>query len=88
MPPAPTIPEPTTAPGPALPAAPASWWDRLLLLAQRWVLIVAGAQVAQRLPLPLLEEWLPIKHIVIAVVTVILMGKTLFDTLFYDRFVP
>lgn len=83
MEPAPTLPE-----SPPAPPARWSWWDRLFLLAKRWVLIVVGAQIAQSLPLPLLEDWLPVKHILIAVVTVMLMGKALFDTLFYDRFVP
>lgn len=83
MEPAPILPE-----SPPAPPARASWWDRLYLLAQRWVLIMAGAQIAQALPLPIVEDWLPAKHILIAVATVILMGKTLFDTLFYDRFVP
>lgn len=83
MEPAPTLPESTPAPRTRSP-----WWGRLFLLAQRWVLIIAGAQIAQALPLPLLEDWLPVKHLAIAVATVILMGKALFDTLFYDRFVP
>ena len=81
----PATPLPESVP---VPPPPLSWWDRLFLLAKRWVLILAGGQIAQLLPLPLLEDWLPVKHILIAVVTVILMGKTLFDTLFYDRFVP
>ena len=60
------------------------WVDLLLRLAT----IAVGAMIVSRLPLPLLDDWLPIKNVVIAVVSVGLTGKALYDTLFYDRFWP
>ncbi len=63
----------------------ARWWGRLLL---RLAAIAAGAALALQIPLPALEAWLPLRNVLVAVVTVGLMGKALYDTLFYDRFWP
>ena len=41
-----------------------------------------------RLPLPIVEDWLAIKDVIVAVAAVILSGKCLFDTFFYDHFHP
>jgi hypothetical protein len=73
---------------PATPASPPSAALRWTLLGVRVLGIAAGAAVLGRIPLPLLDEWLPVKNVVIAVAAVALMGKCLYDTLFYDRFWP
>lgn len=65
-----------------------SAWRRWGLALLRIGLIAAGASVLMRVPLPVLEDWLPVKNVVIAVAAVGLIGKTLFDTLFYDHFWP
>ena len=62
--------------------------DRWVDLALRLATIAVGAWAVSRLPLPLLDDWLPIKNVVIAVVSVGLTGKALYDTLFYDHFWP
>jgi hypothetical protein len=66
----------------------ASLAARLLLLAVRLGLVLAGAWAAQRVPLPLLEDGISFKAPLIAIATVILGGKVAYDTLFYDRFRP
>jgi hypothetical protein len=60
--------------------------ERWLLTLSRIVIIFLVASILTRLPLPIVEDWLPIKDVVIAVVSVILAGKCLFDTFFYDHF--
>lgn len=67
-------------------ATRAAWrrWGFALL---RISLIAVGASILMRVPLPMVD-WLPVKNVVIAVIAVGLVGKTLFDTLFYDRFWP
>ncbi|MFN3649120.1 MAG: hypothetical protein ACK47B_06015 [Armatimonadota bacterium] len=44
--------------------------------------------VVARLPVPFLADWLPVRNLVAAVLAVTLAGKTLYDTLFYERFWP
>ena len=77
---------------PALPKEerlkPEKWWLRWVLLGFRVAQILLVAYILRWLSVPLLEEWMPLKNFVVAVVTVVLIGKTLFDTLFYDHFLP
>ena len=67
-------------------APPEKWWLRWALLFVRLAQILLAALLLQWLSFPLLEEWMPLKNFVVAVGTVVLIGKTLFDTLFYDHF--
>ena len=61
---------------------------RWLLFALRATIIVLCAWIAGQLPLPILDQWLPVKNVVITGVAVILTGKSLYDTLFFDRYWP
>lgn len=63
-------------------------WRRWLFAIGRICLIALGAAVFARLPLPLLDESLPMKNVVVVIVAVGLIGKTVFDTLFYDHYWP
>jgi hypothetical protein len=65
-----------------------SAWRRWLFAIARICLIALGAAALARVPFPLLDDWLPIKNVVIAIAAVGLIGKTLFDTLFYDHYWP
>jgi hypothetical protein len=62
--------------------------DRLLTVAVRLTEIAVGAALIAAMSMPQFEEWLPLKNIVAAVGAVLLTGKCLYDTLFYDRFWP
>jgi hypothetical protein len=64
------------------------FWERLLLLCLRLTILWLCAWIAAQIPLPVIEEWLPIKNVLIAVVSVGWAGKILIDTFFYDRFWP
>jgi hypothetical protein len=80
---------PAHAPSPGSPpVARRGWGPRLLLLLSRVVLIGVGANLLVQVPLPVLDDWLPVKHVAIAVGVVVLIGKALFDTLFFDHYVP
>ena len=63
-------------------------WERLLLLCLRLTILWLCASIAAQVPFPVIEEWLPVKNVVIAVVSVGWTGKILIDTFFYDRFWP
>ena len=76
----------TVAPYLALPSGARYWPAALLRLAVRLSVITLAAVVATRLPLPVLEDWLPVKNVVVAVMAILLIGKALYDTFFYDRF--
>ena len=68
---------------------PESGWQAALARFLRRLVTLAGATwVAYRIPLPILEEWLPFRDVLVATVSVLALGKLLFDTLFYDRFWP
>ena len=54
----------------------------------RLALLGLGAWAAGHVPLPLLDDWLPVRNLVTAAATVMATGKLLYDTLFYDRFQP
>ena len=77
---------------PALPneerLKPQKWWLRWVLLGVRVAQILLVAYILRWLSIPLLEEWMPLKNFVVAVGSIILIGKTLFDTLFYDHYIP
>ena len=68
--------------------APASPLERWLLALTRIAIIGLATSILARIRLPLIDDWLPMKDIVVAVVGIILAGKCLFDTLFYDHFQP
>lgn len=74
-----------TQPPPPPPLTRAERWSLLLV---RVAAILAGAVFCSRLPLPVLEEWLPLKNVAVAVAAVVLTGRALYDTFFYDRFLP
>lgn len=67
---------------------PEKRWLRWALLLVRLAQILLVAYLLRWLSFPLLEEWMPVKNFLVAVGTVVLIGKTLFDTFFYDHFTP
>jgi hypothetical protein len=67
------------------PLRPAERWA---LLALRLAMICLVAWIAIELPMPVLEDWLAVKDVTVAVAAIILSGKVLFDTLFYDHYWP
>ncbi|MCC2668232.1 MAG: hypothetical protein K0Q72_703 [Armatimonadetes bacterium] len=77
-------PPPTEAEQPLIPPVLERW----LLALTRIAINFLAAAILMRLPLPIVADWLAIKDVVIAVVAVILSGKCLFDTFFYDHFHP
>jgi hypothetical protein len=62
--------------------------QRLGVLAHRLFLIVGYAWVGVQIELPLLTAYLPLKNVLVCLVAVLLVGKTLFDTLFFDHYRP
>lgn len=68
--------------------APTSPLERWLLALTRIAIIGLTTSILARLRLPLIDEWLPMKDVIVAVTGIVLAGKCLFDTLFYDRFQP
>lgn len=62
--------------------------ERWLLALSRVAIIGLSAAIISRLHLPMIDDWVPMKQVVIAVTSVILSGKCLFDTLFFDRYQP
>ena len=64
------------------------WIQRALDLCLRLALIFLGAWIALHLPFPLLDDWLPVKNVVVAITAIVLSGKSLYDTLFFDRYWP
>lgn len=61
---------------------------RLVLLLLQLTAIALAAWISSRIPLPVLDSWLPVKNIVVAGTAIVLAGKCLYDTLFFDRFWP
>lgn len=59
---------------------------RVVLAFVQLALIGTAAWFAAQIPLPLLDNWLPVKNVLIAIAAVTTGGKCLIDTLFYDRF--
>lgn len=62
--------------------------ERWLLALSRIAIIGLSAAILAKLRLPLLDDWMPLKQVVIAVTSILLSGKCLFDTLFFDRRQP
>lgn len=62
--------------------------ERWLLALSQLAIIGLSAAILVKLRLPVIEDWMPLKQVVVAVVSVILSGKCLFDTLFFDRRQP
>jgi hypothetical protein len=85
----PQPPDPAPGTGP-LGDDPRSWplAYRWLLFALRTSIVLLCAWIAVRLPLPIVQDWLPLRNVVVAGVSILLIGKGLYDTLFYDRFWP
>jgi hypothetical protein len=63
-------------------------WVRWVLLALRLTQIVLCAWILVLLPLPILADWLPLKNVIVVMSAVVLGGKSLYDTLFFDRYWP
>ena len=51
-------------------------------------LIIGYAWVGVRLELPIIADYLPLKNVLVCLAAVLLIGKTIYDTLFYDHFRP
>lgn len=62
--------------------------ERWLLALSELAIIGLSATLLSKLSLPVVETWAPAKQVGIAVTSVILAGKCLFDTLFFDRRQP
>ncbi len=62
--------------------------DRLALLLRRLCILAGCTVIGYQAPLPMLDEWLPVRNILVACVSIAAAGKLLVDTLFYDRFWP
>jgi hypothetical protein len=61
---------------------------RLIWLVCRPALVGGGVWLVLQLPLPLLDDWLPIKNVAAAALAVGSAGACLYNTLFYDHFRP
>ena len=61
---------------------------RWLELGLELTIVALTAWILTQLPLPVLDDWLTAKNIVIALAAIGYGGKCLYDTLFYDRFMP
>ncbi len=60
--------------------------QRLGVFCVRLAVIMIGAGVLMAVPEPQTDDVLRYKNAVVVLVSVILAGKLLFDTLFYDRY--
>jgi hypothetical protein len=61
---------------------------RWLELSLELAIVALSAMIAVQLPLPILDDWLTAKNLVIAFAAIGFGGKCLYDTLFYDRYWP
>lgn len=74
---------------PAGPPPARGWPDRLLELLVRiaWAGLLGALLI--RMPTPVvLVDWMPLKNLVVGICVVVFIGKSLYDTLFYDRYWP
>ncbi len=67
------------------PRRPLNRWLRLVI---RLATIAAVASLSTRVPLPLIDNWLPVRNVMIAVAAIMLIGRALYDTLFFDHYWP
>jgi hypothetical protein len=75
--------------------AVAVWWRRwrgparrLGDLCHRLFLIVGYSWVAISIQLPIISDYLSLKNVLVCLAAVILTGKAVYDTLFYDHYHP
>ncbi len=61
---------------------------RVLWAIARPIGVGAAVWLVFQLPMPILDDWLPVKHVAGAVLAVTSAGATLYNTLFYSRFRP
>ena len=71
--------EPVLKPGDPMPER----WILLLLRLSQAILV---AWVGSEISIPALERGLPVKGSIVSLVCVILIGKAVYDTLFYPRY--
>jgi hypothetical protein len=57
-------------------------------LLRRTALIAVAAALLLRLPLPIFDDYLALRDVIIVATAVMLTGKAVFDTFFYDRYWP
>ena len=57
-----------------------------MIQARQALIIMLVAWLAMDIPLPFIIRGLNLKGPVVALGTVIMIGKTVYDTLFYDRY--
>jgi hypothetical protein len=60
--------------------------ERCVLLLIRLTQIIVVAWFTMEIPLPFIIRGLNLKGPIVALATVIWIGKTVYDTLFYDRY--
>ena len=62
--------------------------ERWILLLLRLSQAILVAWVGSEISIPALERELPVKGSIVSLVCVILVGKAVYDTLFYPRYRP
>ena len=62
--------------------------DRWILLILRLTQAIVIAWLGSEIPIPSLERALPVKSSVVSFVFILLVGKAVYDTLFYPRYRP
>ena len=82
------MPEPAASEEPAADRRAERRWERWLVLLLRLLIIALCAFIAGRLPLPIVDDWLPVRDVVVVVSAIVVSGKVLYDTFFYDHFWP
>jgi hypothetical protein len=76
------------APLPATETVPDDRLVRWVTFGLRLVQIALVTWIVVLIPLPILENWLPVKNVGAVLLAVCAAGKALFDTLFYSRYWP
>jgi hypothetical protein len=73
-----------------LDTVPPAWTlvSALEKLLRQVAIIAVAAAILLRLPLPIFDEYLALRDVIIVAAAIMLMGKAVFDTLFYDRYWP
>jgi hypothetical protein len=62
--------------------------DRWARLARRLLMVAAVTWTALRLPLPMLNDYLQLRDVIVTITSILVTGKLLFDTLFFDHYWP